>query len=250
MPAVPLAFRLAPEMGKVLERSQVLQRTLPKRSKKSQYNMNETPLDKENKQDFNSEYDSFAFHPYNVVLTLVLFGITALFLAFTVAFIYTRVQNQLPPIRLPNIFIFNTLILLGSSATMVWARRSYKADKTRQYQNALVATILLSLVFMGLQLIGWSQLFANQVYIHTDNSAGYLYVISGLHFAHVIAGLPFLGVFLWTARKRMKEPVSVLVYFSDPEKRLKLRLLTIYWHFLDALWIYLVVFFYVNYLIR
>ena len=48
----------------------------------------------------------------------------------------------------------------------------------------------------------------------------------------------------------MKEPVSVLVYFSDPEKRLKLRLLTIYWHFLDGLWIYLVLFFWVNYLFR
>ena len=205
--------------------------------------------EREEKQDFNSEYDSFAFHPYNVLLTLVLFGIAALFLAFSVAFIYTRVQNELPPLRLPNIFLFNTLILLASSATMVWARRSYKADKTRNYQSALLATIGLSFLFMGLQLIGWSQLFANQVYIHSDNSAGYLYVISGLHFAHVIAGLPFLAAFFWTARKRMKEPVSVLVYFSDPEKRLKLRLLTIYWHFLDGLWIYLVVFFFINYLV-
>ena len=101
----------------------------------------------------------------------------------------------------------------------------------------------------ALRVPGWSQLFANQVYIHSDNSAGYLYVISGLHIAHVIAGLPFLAAFFWTARKRMKEPVSVLVYFSDPEKRLKLRLLTIYWHFLDGLWIYLVVFFFINYLI-
>ncbi|MCB0589056.1 MAG: cytochrome c oxidase subunit 3 [Phaeodactylibacter sp.] len=205
---------------------------------------------KENNKDFNSEYESFAFHPYNVLLTLILFGVTALFLAFSFAFIYTRVQNELPPIRLPDIFIFNTLILLGSSAAMVWARRSYKADKTRHYQTALLLTIGLSLLFMAMQFIGWKQLFANQIFIHTDNSAGYLYVISGLHFAHVIAGLPFLGTFLWTARKRMKEPVSVLVYFSDPEKRLKLRLLTIYWHFLDGLWIYLVLFFYLNYLIR
>ncbi|MCB0558486.1 MAG: cytochrome c oxidase subunit 3 [Lewinellaceae bacterium] len=211
--------------------------------------MSETQSNSAEKQDFNSEYDSFAFHPYNVLLTLLLFGITALFLAFSVAFIYTRVQNELPPLRLPNIFLFNTLILLASSATMVWARRCYKADKTRNYQSALLATIGLSFLFMGLQLIGWSQLFANQIYIHSDNSAGYLYVISGLHLAHVIAGLPFLAAFFWTARKRMKEPVSVLVYFSDPEKRLKLRLLTIYWHFLDGLWVYLVIFFFINYLV-
>jgi len=204
----------------------------------------------EHQKDLNSEYDSFAFHPYNVLLALALFGITALFLAFSAAFVYTRVQNGLPPVRLPNIFFFNTLVLLASSAAMIWARRSYKADKTRDYQRALGATIILSLIFMGLQFLGWRHLFASQVYIHTGNSAAYLYVISGLHFAHVIAGLPFLAKFLQAARKQMKEPVSVLVYFSDPEKRLKLRLLTIYWHFLDGLWIYLVLFFYANYLIR
>lgn len=69
------------------------------------------------------------------------------------------------------------------------------------------------------------------------------------HLVHVIAGLPFLIAFYHTARKRMVDPVTVLLYFSDPEKRLKLRLLTIYWHFLDFLWLYLVVFLAINYFI-
>lgn len=197
-----------------------------------------------------NEYDNFAFHPYNVLLALVLFGITALFLAFSGAFIYTRVQSDLPPIRLPNIFLLNTVILLASSGAMVWAKRAYLNDETQNYQRALWATIILSLIFLVAQFIGWAQLFNQEIFINSDNSAGYLYVISGLHFAHVIAGLPFLGFFLWKAHKEMKEPVSVLVYFSDPEKRLRLRLLTIYWHFLDGLWIYLVLFFWINYLVR
>ncbi len=114
----------------------------------------------------------------------------------------------------------------------------------------LVVTIVLSLLFMVAQFQAWVQLFEHQIYIDSDPSAGYLYVISGLHFAHVIGGLPFLILFLWRAYKDMREPVSVLVYFSDPEKRLRLRLLTIYWHFLDILWIYLVLFFYINYLVQ
>ncbi|MCB0707392.1 MAG: cytochrome c oxidase subunit 3 [Saprospiraceae bacterium] len=200
-------------------------------------------------QQFN-EYENFSFHPHNVLLALVLFGLSTLFLSMTIAFVYSRVQSDLPPIKLPNIFYFNTLILVASSGTMLWAKRSYQEDNTRNYQMALASTILLSFFFMGMQYVGWNQLIGQDIFINTDNSAGYLYVISGLHFAHVIAGIPFLLVFLFVARKRMKEPVSVLVYFSDPEKRLKLRLLTIYWHFLDALWIYLVLFFLVNYLVR
>ncbi|MDX1666725.1 MAG: cytochrome c oxidase subunit 3 [Saprospiraceae bacterium] len=205
---------------------------------------------KKKEDNFTSEYQSFVFHPYNVLLFLLLFGITALFLAFSAAFVYTRVQSQLPPIRLPGIFFFNTLILLGSSATMVWAKKAYKADQTGQYQRALLATIVLSAVFLIAQFYGWQALFQREIFINTENSASYLYIISGLHFMHVIAGLPFLVLFLRRAYLDMKEPVSVLVYFSDPEKRLKLRLLTIYWHFLDFLWIYLVIFFWVNYLLR
>jgi len=66
----------------------------------------------------------------------------------------------------------------------------------------------------------------------------------------LLFGIPFLAWFYWMAKKKMVEPVSVLVYFSDPEKKLRLRLLTIYWHFLDGLWIYLVLFFWINYLIK
>lgn len=192
------------------------------------------------------EYDSFAFHPYNVLLILLLVGLSVLFLALTISFVYTRIEKGMPPLKLPPIFLLNTLILLGSSATIVWAKKCYLNDQTQKYQYALIATISLSLLFMVAQVIAWRTLFSQDIFMNTDNSAGYLYVISGLHFAHVVGGLPFLGMFLYKARKQMKEPVSVLVYFSDPEKRLKLRLLTIYWHFLDGLWIYLILFFYVN----
>ena len=196
------------------------------------------------------EYQNFAFHPYNILLMLTLAGVCALFLAFSGAYIYNRTQSELPPVKLPTLFFFNTLILLGSSYTMILAKRSYLADETDNYQKALIWTIVLSLLFLVMQFFAWSQLFADNIFVNSNNSASYLYLLSAVHFAHVIAGLPFLLMFLWTARKRMKEPVSVLVYFSDPEKRLKLRLLTIYWHFLDILWIFLVVFLWLNYLIK
>lgn len=211
--------------------------------------MSESEEQNNGSEEYN-EYESFAFHPYNVMLALVLFGLTALFLSLSAAFIYTRVQSDLPPIKLPNIFIFNTLILLASSFTMIRAKKAYKEDNTARYKRLLLITIILSVLFLIAQIYGWRALFQQDILISSGNSAGYLYVISALHFGHVIFGIPFLGTFLWRAHKYMKEPVSVLVYFSDPAKLLRLRLLTIYWHFLDGLWIYLVLFFWINYLIR
>jgi cytochrome c oxidase subunit 3 len=127
---------------------------------------------------------------------------------------------------------------------------SYLRDDTAGYQRNLRFTILLSVAFMLLQTAAWVWLFRHNIGLNTSTTAGYLYLISFVHLAHVVAGLPFLILFYRKARRRMVDPVTVLVYFSDPEKRLKLRLLTIYWHFLDVLWVYLVGFFWVNSILR
>jgi cytochrome c oxidase subunit III len=197
-----------------------------------------------------SDSDSqFTFHPLNLMLFISIFGLTMMFLALTGSYIYTRVQMHVPPVRLPWIFVVNTIILLTSSYTMVLAKRAYHADDTAGYQRRLVQTMWLSLVFMVAQFGGWWWLFNHDLKLNSSTTTGYLYVISVLHFLHVVAGLPFLWLFWKTAKQKMVEPVSVLVYFSDPEKRLRLRLLTIYWHFLDILWLYLALFFLVNWLI-
>lgn len=204
----------------------------------------------EQKNTYFDEYENLSFHPYNILLFLLLFGVTVLFLSLSASFIYTRIQADLPPVKLPWIFILNTLVLIGSSWTLIQAKKAYKDDETDDYKNNILYTVILSFIFLGLQIIGWYQLLASDYFLGKDNSTSYLYVISAVHFAHVIFGLPFLLKFLHTARKKMIEPVSVLVYFSDPAKRLELRLLTIYWHFLDFLWVYLVLFFWANWLMR
>lgn len=157
-----------------------------------------------NYEEQQQDTPNLAFHPFNVLLMLSLVSLGALFLTLTAAFMYARIQNQMPPIKLPNLFIVNTLILLGSSGAMFWAKRAYLKDDTQQYQYALITTIVLSLLFMVSQFIAWKQMFSNNIFIDSSLSASYLYVISGLHFAHVIGGLPFLGVFLWKAYKHIR----------------------------------------------
>jgi len=197
------------------------------------------------------DYQSAAFHPRSIILTLMLMGVGALFVALSAAYIYNRVQHpEIPPIKLPSLFIVNTLILLASSYTLIQAKKAYRVDDTEGYKTNLLYTLLLSGLFFIAQCIAWKILFANDINFQHSNTASYLIIISIVHLLHVIAGIPFLAVFYYTAVKRMVEPVSVLVYFSDPAKKLNLRLLTVYWHFLDALWIYLVVFFGISYFIQ
>ncbi len=189
---------------------------------------------------------NYLVHPHYIAMTLLLFGVSALFLSFSGAYIYSRVQFGLEPLKVPILFIVNTGILVLSSVVLGYAMKCYKDDETRRYQISLAVTLGLTILFLVSQIIAWQNLYNQGIFVNHGNMASYLYLISFVHFAHVIVGIPFLGMFLFTSVKKMREPVSVLVYFSDPDKKRKLKLLTIYWHFLDILWIYLVLFFLVN----
>jgi cytochrome c oxidase subunit 3 len=187
------------------------------------------------------EYRTLRIHPSHIIMTLLLLGLSVLFLGFTGAYIYSRVQNQGQSVELPMVFVFNSVFLLGSSACLWQANKAYRDDHTARYQYALWGTLLLTLLFLAAQIYGWQLL-------ETRGKIGEQYVkaLSIMHFLHVVGGIPFLALFIVTASRRMREPVSVLVYFSDPEKKLKLRLLNLYWHFLDGLWIFLIVLFLVT----
>ncbi len=201
-------------------------------------------------QEREEQDNSTMFHPYNIILTLVLMGMVMLFMATTLSYVYSRVQNGLPPIKVPFMFLVNTLILIASSWMMKRAQNAYLDDNTELYKKSLLSTLLLTLAFVIAQGIAWMMMVNDNILISTSNAAGYIYAISILHILHVGLGLPFMVAFCIVAYKRMKEPISVLVYFSDPLKALKLKLLTRYWHFLDILWIYLVLFFYINYFVK
>lgn len=194
------------------------------------------------------EERNFLIHPQTIVLTLLLAGITVLFLAFSGAYLYSKIQEGAPSVQLPGLFYYNSLLLIASSFTLVKAMTSYEMDQTERFKWLLWITMFLTVLFLIAQIIAWIQMTDQNIHLTSGNMAAYLYVISGLHFAHVIAGIPFLGYYIWVAHKKLKTPVSVLIYFSDPDKKRKLKHLTTYWHFLDGLWIYLVVFFLVNWL--
>ena len=193
---------------------------------------------------------NYLIHPSYILLFLLIAGISSLFLGFSGAYLYNRIQQGIPPVKLPSLFYFNTLLLVGSSFTLKWAKKSYLNDDTKNYKGALIITLILTLCFLVFQIFAWMQLQSSDIFVNYNNMASYMYLISGLHFLHVVVGIPFLVLFVVNAVRKMKSPVSVLIYFSDLKKKRRLNLFNIYWHYLDGLWIYLVLFFLINYLIQ
>lgn len=192
---------------------------------------------------------NFLIHPSYILMYLILGSVTMLFVAFSGAYIYTRFHHNAPPIKLPTLFYVNMLWLIASSIMLQRTKSYYLEDNTVSYKRGLVITLLCTLVFLVLQIMAWRQLLSQDIFLNYSNMSAFMYLITGIHFLHVVIGIPFLMMFILEAWRYMQSPMTVLIYFSDDHKKRKLHIFSIYWHFLDGLWVYLVLFFGVNYLI-
>ncbi|MDB5274780.1 MAG: coxO [Chitinophagaceae bacterium] len=174
-----------------------------------------------------------------MILWLFIVTIVMLFAAFTSAYIVRKADGEWLLFSLPSIFAYSTAIILLSSVTMQWAYISLKKGLIERTKLLVSATFVLGLAFLYVQILGWGQLVEMNVFLggsSSNPSGSFVYILSGVHAFHLVTGLIYILIVF-----------SML--FSDKitkEKSLQFELCTIYWHFLDLLWIYLFVFLLVN----
>lgn len=179
-------------------------------------------------------YQQTKVHPHKFLLWVAIAGIVMMFTAFTSAFIVRRAGGNWLEFTLPVIFYWNTLVILMSSVTLHAAYAAYKKGLAKAYRALLSITFLLGVLFLALQYQGWMDLVKAGVPLKTNPSGDFVYVISGIHGAHVLGGLAALAVSLVFAFWRP---------FRQTDKRkLRLELVLTYWHFVDILWVYLILF--------
>jgi cytochrome c oxidase subunit III len=185
--------------------------------------------------------------PYTFMLWLSLIGIAILFLMLTIIFIYQRVNSSLGGVRfdLPLSFWVSTIVILASSLTLFYAQKAFQQEFFKQYRYLVGLTLDLGILFIILQLLGWRELMRQDVWLQNNRTGAFLYVISGLHMAHIVGGLVFLLI-IFVEAVRNHRYIDAFVYSVNPPNQLRLKLITIYWHFVDVLWVYLFLFFLLN----
>ncbi len=162
-----------------------------------------------------------------------------LFAALTSGFIvYTAgsVERGIK-ISLPQAFIWSTALIFISSITMHMAYLSAKRLQFQKQQQYLLLTVALGLAFFGLQLYSWKYLIDQGIYFVNPNaSQSFLYIFTGAHLVHVFAGIVMV---LNTWYGKLKNIPQLNNLF-------RLEVTSIFWHFIDILWIYLYVFLLLN----
>ncbi|CAM3382563.1 heme-copper oxidase subunit III [Aquirufa ecclesiirivi] len=171
-------------------------------------------------------------NPKIFTMWLFIVSIIMLFAAFTSAYLVRKAEGNWVEFQLPNLFWISSVVLLLSSASMHFALLAAKKDQFNALRISISITFVLGLLFLVLQYFGWVQLVEMNVYFVGNPSGSFVYVLSGLHGLHLISGLIVLIVAL-VAAFRMKINAKALT---------QIKICSTYWHFLDALWIYLFLF--------
>lgn len=162
-----------------------------------------------------------------IVSEVVIFG--AMFVAFWLARVSQAEQwpGYIPANLDLWLALWLTLILWASSATIVLAERAFERGGRGASLLWLVGTFVLGLLFVVLHLNEWSHLAAGGFRLGTNSYATTFYGLTGVHTAHVIVGLAIQLVLLGVIASGL----------MTRERATLFRGASLYWHFVDIMWI-------------
>jgi len=173
---------------------------------------------------------------------LLWFGMISLAMSFaglTSAYVVSKERaDWLEDLVLPTAFNWSLLVIVLSSITLEWAKRTLKNGQRTNVMTLLFITWCLGAVFVGLQYLGFSQIYNDFGYAFTGPTSSiaytFIFLIVMLHLAHIVAAMIALSLVIYNHYKQR----------YNFGKSLGVELAALFWHFVDGLWLYLFFFFY------
>ena len=175
-------------------------------------------------------------HPHKFTMWVGIGSIIMMFAGLTSAYIVKRSQANWTMLEIPEIFWLSTMTILASSLSMQLAVKAFRERNMKKYRSMLSTTAFLGLAFLIMQVVGFMQYRSMDIRLvgaGSNASYSFLLAIASLHAAHVFGGVVALVIIARKALSSRKRS-----YSSVP-----VEVIATYWHFVDILWIYLILFF-------
>ncbi len=173
-----------------------------------------------------------------MMLWFAIISMIMMFAGLTSAYVVSKSRpDWTSDIELPSGFYWSTLVILLSSITLYLGKKSILAENRRNATLYLTSTVVLGSIFVFLQFQSFAEIVSWGYYLTGSESSitsSFIYVIVIAHLAHLAGGIIVLFVLIYNHFKQRYRPGQML----------GLELGAIYWHFVDALWIYLFLFLY------
>ncbi len=173
---------------------------------------------------------------YFTGVSLGLGAILMFFMALTSSYIVRKgLGGDWQPVRLPPILWLNTLVLLASSATIEAARRRLAAAELEAFRRWWALTTGLGILFLAGQVQAWRQLAAAGVFLASNPSSSFFYLLTAAHGLHLLGGIVALLCVVFRAWQKSRITQGTAA-----------ELTAIYWHFMDGLWVFLLLLLYLG----
>ena len=173
-------------------------------------------------------------HPHKFALYVSFASIIMMFGSLTSAYIVKSAAGNWLEYTMPNWFYYSTAALILSSVCLHYSYAGFKNNNEKTYKGLLLAALTLGIAFVTLQYYGWNALFNVGVDLKESVSGSFLYLITGLHAVHILGGIAAILVAIVHA--------FTLPFVVTEKRKIRFQLVIQYWHFVDALWIYLLIF--------
>ena len=165
---------------------------------------------------------------YYTGMSLALAGILMFFMALVSSYIVRKADPSWQPVPLPSILWANTFILVASSVTLSLALRFLRHHDAQQFGRWWGVTTVLGLLFLVGQVMAWRQLADAGVFLASNASNSFFYLLTGVHGLHLLGGvvaLLYVSLRGWE-HARVTQGTAAGVA-------------GMYWHFMDGLWVFL-----------
>jgi cytochrome c oxidase subunit 3 len=169
---------------------------------------------------------------YRVTMWVIIAAIVMMFAALSSAYIILSIDTERRPVAMPRMFYLSTGIIVLSSWTIEKAKRSLTRGNKSRYSRWIITTLVLGLLFLSAQLMGWRELAAQGVYFAGHPHSTFFYFFTGVHGIHLLGGIGGLSYLAIRARRKGKQAESATNTTSA-------GVMSLYWHTMDGLWVWL-----------
>lgn len=172
------------------------------------------------------------FSAYRTAALFAVFSITSVFATLTHILASRWVHSKdWTPLILPHVLYFNTVILLISSLTIELARFSLSRGAFQRSVRWLWCTLLLGVGFVAGQAVAWKAIALRGLYLSSNPGSFFFYFLTGVHGLHLLGGMLALSYVIAFANRLARRG----------RQEMAVGTVAFYWHFMDALWLYLLV---------
>ena len=187
-------------------------------------------------------------HPQKFALWLAMASMTMFFAALTSALILKKGDfKSWENFKIPSVFMVSTFVIIATSVCMHISLICYRRAKFFAFRILLFLGFVLGLAFLGSEYAGFNAL-KNMGFPLTGNIAGqFVYLVAIAHGAHILIALAITLIAVIFAIRARKDELFELRNIINPKRKLHMELLVTFWHYIDIVWVYLYVFFYLNY---